>query len=235
MAWVSASMPVAAVTWRGRPVINDGIERRHRRHEARVGDHQLPVGFRVRDDRGHGHLGPGARRGRHRVDRHRRAQALEVPDQLARMLPVGDGQRDRLRRVHRRAAAERHDGVAAVLLVERDALFDQRNRRVRRDRIEDDVRGAALGQRLGQAVQQPHLAQWCGRSRSGSSGGRSRRAPAPAVGSPPGRPAASAAESATAPSRRPPPSSPSTARRSAPRHPRCSASRSSSLPRSELR
>ena len=68
------------------------------------------------------------------------------------MLLVGDGQRDRLRRVHRRAAAERHDRVAAVLRVERDALFDQRDRRVRRDRVEHDVRGAALGQRLGQAI-----------------------------------------------------------------------------------
>ena len=133
-----------------------GIERGHRRHETRVGDHQLLVGLRVRNHGGHGHLGPSARGGRHRVDRCRRVQPLEIPDQLPRMLPVRDCQRNRLRRVHRRAAAERHDGIAALLLVERDPLLDQRDRRIRRDRVEHDVRRAALGQRPDQRVRQAH-------------------------------------------------------------------------------
>jgi hypothetical protein len=57
-AWVSASMPVAAVMAGGRPVISARVQRRHLGHHARIDDDQLALAFGVGDDGRHRHLEP---------------------------------------------------------------------------------------------------------------------------------------------------------------------------------
>jgi len=140
---------------RRQPGHQAGIERRHLRHQACIDDHQLGLAFRIRDHRGDGDFRAGAGGGGHGVDLDRRMQALEIAGQLAqRLAGVGYRGSDSLGGIHRGPAAEGHDGVAVVRLIEVDALLDQRNRRVGRDRIEDHVVGASRRQGRGQVIEQ---------------------------------------------------------------------------------
>ena len=135
-----------------------GVERRHLGHEAGVDDDDLAVVCRVRDHRRHGHFRAGACGGGHGVDRDRRAQALEVARQLAqRLAGIGDRHGDGLGGVDRRAATDRHDGVALVLLVEVDAALDQGDWRIGRDLVEHHVAGTAGAEGIGQVLEQPQF------------------------------------------------------------------------------
>jgi hypothetical protein len=143
---------------RRQPGHQAGIERGHFRHQARIDDHQLCLPLRIRDHRGDCHLRAGAGGGRHGVDLDRRLQALEIAGQLAqRLAGIGYRRGDGFRRIHRRPAAECDDGIAFVLVVEIDAIFDQRDRRVGRDGIEHHILGTPGRQRVGQFVKQAQL------------------------------------------------------------------------------
>ena len=133
------------------------VERRHVGHDARVGDDELAVLRGVGDHRRHRHLRAGARRRRHGVDRHRAAPAAEVAGQRLRRLAVRSRERDDLRRVEHRAAADREHGVAALAAHHVQPALDDRDRRVGRDLVEDDEFAAGGRERLGQRREQAQL------------------------------------------------------------------------------
>jgi hypothetical protein len=143
---------------RRQPGHQAGIERRHLRHQARIDDHQLGMPLGIGDHSGHGNLGPGAGRGGHGIDLDRGLQALEIACQFAqRLAGIGYCGCYRLRGIHRGAAADRDDGIAAIGAKELDAVLDQGYRRIRSDGIEHHVLGAACRQSLGQILEQAQL------------------------------------------------------------------------------
>ena len=192
-AWVSASMPVAAVMGR-QPCHQRGVERAMRAAPGAVHDHQLALALGVGDDGGHRHFRNPCRRWWARRRWHRRAQAPVVAGQRAQALRVGDGHRHRLRGVDGTAAAHGDECVAVVVAVSLDGAPDQRNGRVGRDLVEHRVLGAAGGQCVGQAFSRPSCAMTLSVTISSLRWPVSPPPPAPAGGWSPAPPAAWVAE-----------------------------------------
>ena len=84
-------------------------------HQVAVEHHHLHVALGVGDDRHARDLAPGAGRRRDRHERQAGARDLVVARVVAHVARVGEGHGGRLGRVHRAAAADRHDAVGLVV------------------------------------------------------------------------------------------------------------------------
>ena len=142
-------MPVAAVTWAGKPECQLRIEDRPVRQQPGRDD-ALLFGRRRRDDRNRRHLRAGS--GRRRRQQQRKAFALGKTDTVDIVEAVGGfGQiGHQLRGIERTAASDRGDQFDFLVTAKRDRPLDHMRRRIRLNVIEYRELAAARDQtRLG--------------------------------------------------------------------------------------
>jgi hypothetical protein len=105
------------------------------------------------------HLRARAGGGRHQHQRQARSPGVADAISIGKPLVTGRKQRDDLRNIHRRAAADAQNAGGAMVLRRRNAREDIRLGRIGRDIIEDRNRDAASRQLSENALQKPELAQ----------------------------------------------------------------------------
>ena len=142
-------MPVAAVTWAGKPSVNSGSRISPVRQQPGRDD-ALLFGRRRRDDRNRRHL--RASSGRRRRQQQWKAFALGKADTVDIVKAVGGfGQiGHQLRRIERTAAPDRGDQFDFPVTAKRDRTLDDMRRRIRLNIVEHRELAAARDQaRLG--------------------------------------------------------------------------------------
>ena len=123
-------MPVAAVTWAGKPSVNSGSRIAQSGSNLRRDD-ALLFGRRRRDDRNRRHLRAGS--GRRRRQQQRKAFALgeadavDVVEAVRRLGEIGH----QLRGIERTAAADRGDQFDFLVAAKCDRPLDDMRRRIR--------------------------------------------------------------------------------------------------------
>lgn len=137
-----------------------GVEHRIVGNQAETVDGILLVRLAVADHGGQRHLAAGSGGGGHRDQGRNLEDDLENPFQfLDRHSGPGNPRADGLRAIDRGPPSERDDGLAVVLVIERQSRLDVLNRRVGDGAVINDILAAIDAEFRDQAVQQAQLHQ----------------------------------------------------------------------------